>query len=410
MGSQTSLVISLVQPFSETLAKRLEAIREQDLYRSLRRIDSAQSPELKQDQRPLIAFASNDYLGLANHPKLKAAARNAVETFGAGSGASRLITGSLPPHRQLETALARMKDTEAALTFGTGYQAALGALTSLIGKNDVIVSDQLNHACLIDGARLTKAPIRVFRHNDLQDLETVLQDIHRDRKSGTLPDGATLIVTEAVFSMDGDQAPLAEIVALKEQYQAWLMIDEAHATGLFGPHGSGLAAAHGLTDAIEIQMGTLGKAVGAAGGFLCGSQLLVDFLINSARSFIFSTAPAPAAAAAASAGLEVLQSAEGDTRRKQVWEHAQTLVTGLHLPAPALSPIIPFPVGRADRSLRLAQQLEAAGFLVPAIRYPSVPQDQARLRITVTADHRPEAVQSLIETLHRLEPKLIAAQ
>ena len=241
---------------------------------------------------------------MAGHPALGQAAREAIEQFGVGSGASRLICGSLQPHHELESALAKWQGTESALVFSTGFAAAQGVLTSLLGRGDVVILDKKAHASMIDGAKLSGATLRVFRHNDLENLEKLLQWA-ADRG------GRVLVASESVFSMDGDHAPLAGIVELKERYGAWLMLDEAHAVGLYGPLGQGLAAAGGLGERIEIRMGTLGKAVGAAGGFICGSRQLVDLLVNKARSFIFSTAPSPAVSAAARAGVELIQGAEG---------------------------------------------------------------------------------------------------
>ncbi|MEP6663231.1 MAG: 8-amino-7-oxononanoate synthase, partial [Verrucomicrobiota bacterium] len=281
--------------FNSELGQRLDELREQNLFRELRRIDSPQSPHIQIDGKPFLNFSSNDYLGLANDPLLKNAAIEAVEKFGAGSGASRLICGSLAPHHELEETLAQFKKTEAALVFSTGYAAAVGTISALLGKDDIIVIDKLVHASIVDAARLSGAKLRVFAHNDLENLEKILRWAKKRAASILLADQRLkiLIVTESIFSMDGDFAPLKEIVALKEKYGAWLMVDEAHATGIFGKDGRGFAESCGISQQIEIQMGTLGKALGASGGYICGSRQLIDFLINRARSFIFSTAPVP---------------------------------------------------------------------------------------------------------------------
>ncbi|HEY4984471.1 MAG TPA: 8-amino-7-oxononanoate synthase, partial [Verrucomicrobiae bacterium] len=292
--------------FDRELNQRLAALREQGLHRELRRVDSPQGPRIEIGGRMLLNFSSNDYLGLANHPALKAAAIKAVEKFGAGAGASRLICGSLAPFHELEETLAAFKGTEAALSFSTGYAAAIGTITALLGKDDIIIVDKLVHACIVDAARLCGAKLRVFAHNDLNDLEEILKWADSRRQSwSSIPRAAglsgntlkrelqqprTLIVTESVFSMDGDHAPLREIVELKNKHGAWLMVDEAHATGLYGKNRRGLAEELGMSDRIEIQMGTLGKALGASGGYICGSRVLIDYLVNRARSFIFSTA------------------------------------------------------------------------------------------------------------------------
>ena len=287
--------------FDAELRQRLDAIRGQGLLRELRRVDSPQGTRIRVGGQSLLNFSSNDYLGLANDPLLKEAASKAVERFGAGAGASRLICGSLAPHHELEETLACFKGTEAALSFSSGYATAVGTICALLGKDDIIILDKLVHACIVDAARLSGAKIRVFAHNDLNDLEDKLKWAASSSRHPSPATRHLLVVTESIFSMDGDAAPLREMVALKEKYGAWLMVDEAHATGLYGKHRRGLAEELGVSEQIEIQMGTLGKALGAAGGYISGSRVLIDFLVNRARSFIFSTAPVPAAAAAATA-------------------------------------------------------------------------------------------------------------
>ena len=313
--------------FDEELNRRLAALRQQNLLRELRRVDSPPGTRIQIGGRTLLNFSSNDYLGLANDPILNAAAIRAVEKFGAGAGASRLICGSLAPHHELEEALASFKGAEAALCFSTGYATAIGTICALLGKDDVIVLDKLVHACIVDAARLSGAKIRVFAHNDLNNLEKILKWANRVQspESRVQSRGQLLIVTESIFSMDGDAAPLREIVALKEKYGAWLMVDEAHATGLYGKNRRGRAEESGVSGQIEVQMGTLGKAVGASGGYICGSRPLIDFLVNRARSFIFSTAPVPAAAAAATAGIRLIQSKAGADRRNRLFERVSEL-------------------------------------------------------------------------------------
>ena len=312
--------------FTDELNRRLTALREQGLHRELRRVNSAQGPRIEIGGQTHLNFSSNDYLGLANHPSLKTAAVKAVEKYGAGAGASRLICGSLAPFHELEETLAAFKKTEAALTFATGYAAALGTLTALVGKGDVVILDKLVHASIVDAAKLSGAKLRIFDHNDLNDLEDKLKWADQFSKAESAKRKAEiLVVTESIFSMDGDAAPLREIVALKNKYDAWLMVDEAHATGIFGKNGRGLADELGVSSQIEIQMGTLGKALGASGGYICGSRALIDFLVNRARSFIFSTAPVPAAAAAATAGIQLLQTETGDQLRSKVWNLANLL-------------------------------------------------------------------------------------
>ena len=402
--------------FDEDLGRRLDAIRAQGLHRELRRVDSAQGPRLQIAGRTLLNFSSNDYLGLANHPALKEAAIKAVETFGAGAGASRLICGSLAPFHELEEALAAFKGTEAALTFSTGYAAALGTITALVGKDNLIIVDKLVHACIVDATKLSGAKLRVFDHNDLNDLEKILKWARQNPRSQN-PDARTLIVTESIFSMDGDAAPLAEIVALKEKYGAWLMVDEAHATGLYGQHRRGLAEALGISDHIEIQMGTLGKALGASGGYICGSRALIDFLVNRARSFIFSTAPVPAAAAAATAGIQIVQSAEGKKLNEQLWRHIQVVgddVRSLKFfsaesqslptssPTSNSSAILPLIIGDEAKAVAASMHLRDIGIFIPAIRHPTVARGSARLRITLTAAHSNDDVGQLATALSQI--------
>ena len=335
-------------PFADELSQRLAALREQGLHRELRPVDSATGPHIEIGGKTFLNFSSNDYLGLASHPALKEAAIKGIEKFGAGAGASRLVCGSLAPFHELEETLAAFKKAEAALTFSTGYAAALGTITALAGKDDIIILDKLVHACIVDAAKLSGAKLRVFAHNDLDDLEDKLKWASENIQhptSNIQHRKQTLVVTESIFSMDGDAAPLREIVALKEKYGAWLMVDEAHATGIIGKNGRGLADELGVSSRIEIQMGTLGKALGASGGFICGSRALIDFLVNRARSFIFSTAPVPAAAAAATAGIKITQSAEGETRRTQLRQRLGEFRLAISLePSPSAAfsaPILP---------------------------------------------------------------------
>src|ERR1051326_633231 len=397
-------VIDAVSPdtmnaFESELELRLQAIREEHLYRKLRRIDSAQWPQSVIDGRTVLNFSSNDYLGLANHPALKAAAMGAIEKWGAGAGASRLICGSLGPHHELEESLVSFKGTEAALTFATGYAAAMGTICSLIGKEDVILIDKLVHACLVDAAKLSGAKLRVLAHNDLNDLEEILKWAN-SKSRVTHHASRTLIVTESIFSMDGDQAPLREIVALKEKYGAWLMVDEAHAPGLYGAKRRGLAEELGVGGQIEIQMGTLGKALGASGGYICGSRKLVDYLVNRARTFIFSTAPAPAAAAAAAAGIHCVQSPEGGALGNRLWERISEvklkLKNGNRRRAAAIIPLL---VGAEAKAMEIAASLFEQNIFIPAVRYPSVARGEARLRLTLSAAHSSEHVEKLAMAL-----------
>jgi len=391
--------------FADELNSRLAALRGQNLFRELRRVDSAQSPRIQIGGKTFLNFSSNDYLGLANHPALKAAAIKAVEKFGAGAGASRLICGSLAPFHELEEALAAFKKTQAALTFSTGYAAAVGAITALLGKDGIIILDKLVHACIVDAAKLSSAKLRIFDHNDLNDLEKILKwaDKFAKAESGKRK-AEILVVTESIFSMDGDAAPLREIVALKEKYGAWLMVDEAHATGIIGQNGRGLADELGVSGQIEIQMGTLGKALGASGGYIAGSRALVDFLVNRARSFIFSTAPVPAAAAAATAAIHLVQSTEGEMRRSQLRQRTAEFKSAIGNRQSAISSaIVPLILGDEARAVAAATKLREQNIFVPAIRYPTVARGAARLRVTLTAAHTPADVLQLSNALKTLD-------
>ncbi len=390
--------------FADELNRRLVDLREQNLFRELRRVDSPQGVRIEFGGQAFLNFSSNDYLGLANHPALKAAAIRAVEKFGAGAGASRLVCGSLAPLHELEEAFAAFKQTEAALTFSTGYATAVGTITALLGKDDVIILDKLVHASIVDAARLSGAKIRVFAHNDLDDLEAKLKWANLAKTESGKRKAEILVATESIFSMDGDAAPLREIVALKEKYGAWLMVDEAHATGVTGKHGRGLASELGVGNRIEIQMGTLGKALGASGGYICGSRALVDFLINRARSFIFSTAPVPAAAAAAAAGIQLVQSVEGERLRKELYAHIGEFNSKLKTQNSKLgSAIVPLILGDEERAVAAAAKLREQNIFVPAIRYPTVARGAARLRLTFSAGHLPADIAELVRALKTLD-------
>jgi 8-amino-7-oxononanoate synthase len=384
-----------VDRMSGLFAEQLEALRAQSLDRHLREIGSAQGPVVDLGGKRLINFSSNDYLGLANDPILRGAAVAAIQEFGVGAGASRLISGTQSPHLRLEKALAAWKGTGAALCFSSGYAAATGTLPALVGKNDVLLLDKLCHASLIDAARLSGAILRVFPHNQLGKLESHL-NWTRDRH----PDARIVVVTESVFSMDGDRAPLRDLVDLKNRFGALLFLDEAHAVGVIGPNGCGLAAEENLAAGVDVQMGTLSKALGLSGGYICGSRDLIEWLINRARSFIFSTAPPPSLAAAALAALEFLSSPQGEARRRTLWRNIETL--GNLLSIKPASAILPWIVGDEQAALDLSRNLQAQGFFVPAIRYPTVAKGAARLRITVTAAHEDDQLRALAAAIREV--------
>src|SRR5882724_7997474 len=370
---------------SDIYARQLEALRARSLDRHLREISSPSGAIVDLDGKRLINFSSNDYLGLANDPQLREAATKAIAEFGIGAGASRLISGTQSPHVCLETALAKWKETE----------AALGTIPALVDKNDAIILDKLCHASLIDGAKLSGAILRVFPHNHLGKLKSHLEWAHQKNSAARI-----VIITESVFSMDGDRAPLPEIVKLKIDFGAQLFLDEAHAVGVIGRNGRGLAFEENLSPEVDVKMGTLSKALGVSGGYICGSRNMTEWLINRARSFIFSTAPPPALAAAARAAVDFLLSIEGEKRRQRLWRNIDILAEELSI-QPA-SAIVPWIIGDEKETLAAAQNLQDNGFLVPAIRYPTVGKGTARLRITLSAAHEATQLRSLAGAIKRL--------
>jgi glycine C-acetyltransferase/8-amino-7-oxononanoate synthase len=359
---------------------RLDELESSGLRRRLRLIEGPQGPEVVLDGSPVLLLCSNNYLGLADHPRLRQAAADAALNLGTGSGASRLISGSMSIHAELEARLAEFKGTESALLFGSGYLANSGTIAALAGRGEIVFSDELNHASIIDGCRLAGAETFVYRHADPEHLEWGLRQA-KDR--------GALIATDGVFSMDGDIAPLPELVELARRHHCRVLVDEAHATGCIGPGGRGSVAAAGLTDEVDVIVGTLGKALGGYGAYVCGSREVTDFLINSARPFIFSTAPPPPVVAAAHAALEILfESAE---RVERLRRNAATLRDGLH--AEGLQPIgsdtqiVPLVIGEAGDAMALCERLLAEGVFAQAIRPPTVPPGTCRLRMTTMATH-----------------------
>jgi 8-amino-7-oxononanoate synthase len=370
--------------------------RERGLYRIRRPLQSAQSANVRLQGQELINFASNDYLNLASDPRLARAASRAARRYGTGAGASPLVTGHLPPLRALERALADWEGTEAALVFSSGFVANLAVVSTLAGPEDVIFSDALNHASLIDGCRLSRAAVHVFRHADVNHLEDLLRhDAARARRR--------LIVTDTIFSMDGDFAPLPDLVDLAKRFDCLLVVDEAHATGVLGEHGRGLTELLlQIPNNVQIiKVGTLSKALGSQGGFVCGSRTLIDWLVNISRPYIFSTALAsPSAAAARKAVGFVRQESE---RRHHVLGLAEFLrrqLSCLGLPETGSQcQIVPIVVGKATDAVNLSTTLKRRGFLVPAIRPPSVPEGTSRLRISLSAGHTEEDVSRLVAAL-----------
>lgn len=366
-----------------TPAEELRKLEAGGLLRSLRPLDSPSGPRIIRDGRELWNFASNDYLGLAGHPEIAAAFVEGVGKYGSGSAASRLVCGTLPPHSLFENALAEAKQTEGALVFSSGFATSLGVIPAVVGKADFVLLDKLSHACLVDAARLSGATLRVFPHNDIEKLERLLESIRA--KSAT---ARILIATESVFSMDGDLCPLRKIVELAEVHGALTLLDEAHGFGVLGQNGMGLAEQENLQSRVTFQMGTLSKAAGLSGGYLAASREWIDLLVNRARSFIYSTAPPPALAHAAIASLALIRSSRGAALRENLRENIALISSGT-------TPVIPVVLGSNETALAASMELENSGFLVPAIRYPTVPRGTARLRISVSAAHEAAVVQAL---------------
>ena len=381
--------------FELDLAQR----EQQHLLRDLVRLDSVQGPRVTVDGKPVVLLCSNNYLGLAEHPALKQAACDAMERYGFGSGASRLVSGNTELHEELERRIAAFKGADSAILFNSGYAANTGVIPAIAGEGDLVLSDRLNHASIIDGCRLSRAKTEVFRHRDMDHLETLL------RSNTTAP--RKLIVTDGVFSMDGDIAPLPDLVRLAERYHAILMVDDAHATGVLGKQGRGTAEHFGLEDRVHIQMGTMGKALGSFGAYVAGARDIVRYLLNTCRSYLFSTSLPPAVCAASIASLDVLEAEPW--RREKLWENRNRLAHGLASlgvsTAPSATPILPLLVGSSDQALQASQEAFEQGIFATAIRPPTVPDGSARLRATVMATHSEEDIEQAVRIFGRLKEK-----
>jgi 8-amino-7-oxononanoate synthase len=373
---------------------KLDDLEARSLKRSLS--ETARHPEggATRDGRPMISFCCNDYLNLSHHPAVIEAAIEATRRYGAGSGASRLVTGNHPLYEVLETRLARFKETESAVVFGSGYLTNIGIIPSLIGADDLIVADALCHACLFAGSQLSRATVKIFRHNDLAHCADLL-GAHRSRHE------RCLILTDGIFSMDGDMAPVAALAALAECHDAWLMTDDAHGLGVVAG-GKGSSFVDGRKAAVPLQMGTLSKAVGVYGGYLCASGPVVDFIKTRARSFIYTTGLPPGAVAASIAALDLIASDPAMVARPMA--NARLFTRALNLPEPE-SCIVPLILGDADAALAASQSLADQGFLVTAIRPPTVPAGTARLRFTFTAEHKEEDIRRLADAVWKFRPE-----
>jgi glycine C-acetyltransferase/8-amino-7-oxononanoate synthase len=368
------------------VAAQLEELRERGLHRRLRLIEGPQGPKVTLDGREVLLLCSNDYLGLANHPRVRGAAADAAMRWGAGAGASRLISGNMQPHERFERRIAEFAGYEAALLFGAGYLANTGVVSTLAGAGEVVFSDRLNHASIIDGCRLSRAETFVYRHADLEHLAWGL------RRAGQR---AALIVTDGVFSMDGDIAPLPELLELARQHGCRLLVDEAHATGALGPGGRGSVAAAGLSGEVDVVIGTLGKALGSYGAYACTDRETRELMLNAARPFVFSTAPPPTVAAAGLASLDLLETQPERVDRL----NANATVLRRALAAEGLeiggaqTQIVPVEVREADAAMALCERLLERGIFAQGIRPPTVPEGTSRLRFTVMSTHRREELE-----------------
>ena len=384
--------------FQTQVREALSDLEAAGLLRRPPQISGPQGPEVEIDGRRVLCFCSNNYLGLADHPVLVAASDPAVHGEGVGAAASRLITGTMDAHREAEHAYAQFVGAPAAALFSTGYSANVGTVQALAGPGDTIFSDALNHASLIDGCRLSRAKVLVYAHRDVDHLESLLRE-HR------APSGRALIITDSIFSMDGVAAPLSEIAALAHRFDAGLLVDEAHALGVFGPEGRGLSAAMGITP--DVVVGTLGKSFGVAGAFVAASEDVVSLVRNRARSFVYSTAPPPMVARAAISALELVRDA--DAARRTLLENAEVLrsalrTLGFDVPE-SESQILPVLIGDNERTMQLSAKLLDRGVFVQGIRPPTVPDGTARLRLTPMATHRPEQIERAIEAFASLARK-----
>jgi len=385
------------------LGTALQELKQQHRYFHLRVLAGEQKPVATFDGRKVINLSSNNYLGLASHPKLRAAALAAIRKYGVGAGAVRTISGTMRIHMDLERQIARFKHTEACVVFQSGFTANAGTVAAILGKDDLIISDELNHASIIDGCRLSKAAIRVFKHKDAADCAKICEE------TKDWP-GHKLLITDGVFSMDGDIAPLPSLCGLAEKYNCIMMVDDAHASGVLGRNGRGTVDHLGCHGRVDIQVGTLSKAVGAMGGYVCGSQELIEFLYHRARPFLFSTSHPPSVAATCQAAFTLLASRGGAELVEKLWENTRYFQKGLteqgFPPSGSETPISPILVGEAAKAFELTGELFRQGVFAPAVGFPTVPEGKARLRAIVTATHARKDLEKALDTLGRVARKL----
>jgi glycine C-acetyltransferase len=381
----------------------LEDLKAKHLFTRLRILEGEQKPVCTFDGKEVINLGSNNYLGLTTHPKLRRAAIDATRKWGVGSGAVRSIAGTMKIHMDLEEQIARFKGTEASVVFQSGFAANAGTVSAILGKDDLIISDELNHASIIDGCRLSKATIKIFQHRDLADCERILQE------TKDWP-GKKLLITDGVFSMEGDIALLPQLCDLAEKYNCIMMIDDAHSSGVLGRNGRGTVDHLGCHGRVDIQVGTLSKAIGSLGGYVCGSRDLIEFLYNRARPFVFSTSHPPSVVATCQAAFELLDSPAGEKLIKRLWSNTKFFKRGLKRngfkTGKSETPITPIFVGDAAKAFEFSRQLFAEGVFAPGIGYPTVPEGKARLRAIVTATHKRAELERAIEIMARVGKNL----
>jgi len=378
----------------------LNELRQQGLYRRLRVLDGEQAARTSIDHRQVVNLSSNNYLGLTTHPTLRARALEALQAFGVGTGSVRTIAGTMAIHMELERRLAAFKQTEAAVVFQSGFTANAGTVSSLLGKEDVIVSDELNHASIIDGARLSRATIKVFPHRNVAAAREIVAALPRNQR--------TLLITDGVFSMDGDIGPLPDLCDLADEYGCIMMVDDAHASGVFGRNGRGTVDHFGMHGRVDVQVGTLSKALGALGGYVAGSKSLVDFLYHRARPFLFSTSHPPSVAATCIAALDVLE--HEPQWMERLWANTRFFKAGLEALGFNIgiseSPITPVIVGDGALAMTLSDKLFDAGVFAQGIGFPTVPQGKARVRTIVTATHTEDELQFALDAFQRVGSEL----
>lgn len=382
------------------LEEEIKTLKDKHLFRTMDMLGGRQGPRVRLNGREVIMLSSNNYLGLATHPRVIESARKAEEAYGCGTGAARSLSGNLPVHEELETEIARFKNVESALLFNSGYTANVGTIASLMIRGDVIFSDELNHGSIIDGCRLSRAENKVYRHNDIKHLESLLSESHEFKKR--------MIVTDTVFSMEGDIAPLKDIVLLARKYNAFVMVDEAHATGVLGKHGRGAVEMFGLEGKVEILMGTLGKALGCLGGYIAGSRNLIEFLSHKARSFLFTTSLPPSIAASALEAIHVLQ--DEPSIRERLWANTKIWKDGLTTlgfnTLKSQTPIIPIFIGDTAIATEMSRRLFDKGVYVHKIGTPYVPEGSARLRTIISSSHTEENLSEALSAFEKVGKEL----